>query len=83
MKRYDAVKAIHEILEKDTYGFRDNMTDEQIEAIWMALNALEFPECMNCGGCQRFVDEDTEGNGWCEKHDRSAKCKDSVCGYYE
>ena len=47
MKRYDAVKAIHEILEKDTYGFRDSMTDEQIEAIWMALNALEFPE-RNC-----------------------------------
>ena len=77
MKRSDAVKAIHEILEKDTYGFRDSMTDEQIEAIQMALNALEFPECMNCG------DEDTEGNGWCEEHDRSANCKDSVCGYYE
>ena len=58
-------------------------TDEQIEAIQMALNALEFPECMNCGECQRFVDEDTEGNGWCEEHDRSANCKDSVCGYYE
>ena len=38
---------------------------------------------MNCGECQRFVDEDTEGNGWCEEHDRSANCKDSVCGYYE
>lgn len=83
MKRIDAVKTIHEILETDTYGFRDSMTDEQIEAIRMALNALEFPECMNCGGCQRFVDEDTEGNGWCEKHDRSANCEDSVCGYYE
>ena len=31
MKRSDAVKIIHEILEKDTYGFRDSMTDEQIE----------------------------------------------------
>lgn len=83
MKRADAVKIIHEIFETDTYGFRDSMTDEQIEAIWMALNALEFPECMNCGGCQRFVDEDAEGDGWCEEHDRSAKCSDGVCGYYE
>ena len=70
-------------LRTDTYGFRDSMTDEQIEAIQMALNALEFPECMNCGSCQRFVDEDAEGNGWCEEHDRSAKCSDGVCGYYE
>ena len=83
MKRSDAVKIIHEILEKDTYGFRDSMTDEQIEAIWMALGALDSPECMICGSCQRFVDEDTEGDGWCEEHDRSANCKDSVCGYYE
>ena len=83
MKRRDAVKTIHEIFEEDAYGLRDTMTDEQSEAIWMALNALEFPECMNCGGCQRFVDEDTEGNGWCEEHDRSANCEDSVCGYYE
>ena len=80
MKRSDAVKIIHEILEKDTYGFRDSMTDEQIEAIWMALDS---PECMICGSCQRFVDEDTEGDGWCEEHDRPANCKDSVCGYYE
>lgn len=67
MKRSDAVKIIHEILEKDTYGFRDSMTDEQIEAIWMALSALDSPECMICGSCQRFVDEDTEGDGWCEE----------------
>ena len=83
MKRSDAVKIIHEILEKDTYGFRDSMTDEQIEAIWMVLGALDSPECMICGSCQRFVDEDTEGDGWCEEHDRPANCKDSVCGYYE
>lgn len=63
MKRSDAVKIIHEILEKDTYGFRDSMTDEQIEAIWMALSALDSPECMICGSCQRFVDKDTEGDG--------------------
>ena len=37
MKRADAVKIIHEIFETDTYGFRDSMTDEQIEAIQMAL----------------------------------------------
>ena len=49
----------------------------------MALSALDSPECMICGSCQRFVDEDTEGDGWCEEHDRSANCKDSVCGYYE
>lgn len=83
MIRIDAVKTIHEILETDTYGFRDSMTDEQIEAIWMALNALEFPECMNCGGCKRFVDEDAEGYGRCDEHDQPAYCEDSVCGYYE
>ena len=33
MKRADAVKIIHEIFETDTYGFRDSMTDEQIEAM--------------------------------------------------
>ena len=40
MKRSDAVKPIHDSGE-DTYGFRDSMTDEQIEAIQMALSALD------------------------------------------
>ena len=26
---------------------------------------------------------ETLWNGRCEEHDRSANCKDSVCGYYE
>lgn len=83
MKRKDAVKIIHEILDTDTYGFRDSMTDEQQEAMWMALNALEFPDCMCCGGCQIFVDEDTDGNGWCNEHDRPAAYSDPVCDFYE
>lgn len=83
MNRMNAVELIHEIFDTDTYGFRDSMTDEQTAAIKMALNSLEHPECMCCGYCQRLVDEDSEGEGWCEEHDRPANCSDSVCGYYE
>ena len=83
MKRAVAAKIIHEIFDTDTYGFRDSMTDEQQEAIQMALNALENPECMSCGYCQKFVDESADGWGWGEEHDRSALCEDKPCGYYE
>lgn len=83
MKRADAIKTIEEIFDTDKYGFRDSFTDEQGAAIRMALTALKNPECMSCGYCQRFADEDAEGEGWCEEHDRASFCDDSPCGYYE
>ena len=33
MKRKAAIETLHEILENDTYGFRDSMTDEHIDTI--------------------------------------------------
>lgn len=83
MNRNTAVKTIKEIFEADSLGIAGTMSDEQAEAVKMALNALENPDCMACGYCQKFVDEDTEGEGWCEHHDRSANCNDQPCGYYE
>lgn len=83
MNRGEAIGTIKEIFGADQYGIRDTLTDEQTEAIKMSLNALENPECMSCGYCQKFADESTDGWGWCEYHDRSAMCDDKACRYYE
>lgn len=83
MKRRDAVDTLHEILDSDTYGFRDSMTDEQITAVQMALDALEFPEVMCCGECLSFTYEDTEGYGTCNKHNRCRRCDNEPCDDYE
>ena len=52
-------------------------------AISVALHALQEPREMCCGGCQRFGDEDANGVGWCEEHDREAYCDEPPCGYFE
>lgn len=39
--------------DEDHHRALDTMTDEQSEAIRMALNASEFQECMNCEGFQK------------------------------
>ena len=52
-------------------------------AIGIALHALKEPREMCCGGCQRFGDEDANGVGWCEEHDREAYCDEPPCGYFE
>lgn len=83
MKRKAAIEMLHEILENDTYGFRDSMTDEQIKAVQMALDSLEFPENMCCGDCLHFVYEDIDGYGWCQKCDRRNRCDDGPCDDYE
>lgn len=49
----------------------------------VALHALKEPREMCCGGCQRFTDEDANGVGWCEEHDREAYCDEPPCGYFE
>lgn len=83
MNRNEAISVIKEIFAEDTIGIRDTFTDEQLEAIKLALAALENPECMSCGYCRKFVDEDVEGQGWCEQHDREVLCTDYPCSHYE
>lgn len=31
---------------------------------------------IGCGGCSLFSDEDVDGDGWCELHQRSMNCID-------
>ena len=83
MKRKSAIETLHEILENDTYGFRDSMTNEQIESVQMALDALEFQESMCCGECLHFTYEDIDGYGWCQKCSRRIRCDNEPCDDYE
>ncbi len=83
MNQEKAVEILKELLEQDSLGIRDSMSDEQIEAMKLALFALENPQCVTCGGCAKFSDEDTEGRGWCEPNDRPAHCDEGPCGRYE
>lgn len=83
MNKAEAEKTLKELMEVDNLGILSSMSDEQIAAVDMAYRALKNPECMTCGYCQRFAGETTEGDGWCEEHDRRAMCSDPACGYYE
>lgn len=83
MNKAKAEKTLKEMLEVDSLGILGSMSDEQITAVTMAYQALKNPDCMACEYCRRFVDETTEGDGWCEEHDRKAMCNDPACGYYE
>ena len=83
MIKAEAEKTLKEMLETDSLGILDSMSDEQIAALKVAYRVLTTPECMACGWCRRFVDETAEGDGWCEEHDREAMCNDPACGYYE
>lgn len=83
MDRANAIEIIEEIFGEDRYGIRDTLTDEQIEAIQIALHSLKAPECMSCGYCQELADEDSDGWGWCKQHDRAAHCNDEPCLSYE
>lgn len=83
MIKAEAEKTLKEMLETDSLGILDSMSDEQIAALKVAYRVLTTPECMACGWCRRFVDETAEGDGWCEEHDREAMCNDLACGYYE
>lgn len=77
-----AIKVLEEMFEHDALGIMITVSDEQEAAIKLAYNALKEPECMSCGYCQKFVDEDMSGNGWCEEHDRPANCDDRPCLKY-
>lgn len=83
MKKMEAEKTLKELLEVDSLGIAASMTDEQIEAVRVAYRALKNPDSLTCGCCQRMVDETTEGDGWCEEHDRKAFCDDPACPHYE
>ena len=75
MKRSDAIA----IIEREQGHFEPELDT----AISIALYALKEPREMCCGGCQRFTDEDVNGVGWCEEHDREAYCDEPPCGYFE
>ena len=64
MKRSDAIA----IIEREQS--KGHFEPELDTAISVALHALQEPREMCCGGCQRFGDEDANGVGWCEEHDR-------------
>lgn len=83
MNQQTAIKVLKELMEENSLGIFDSMSDEQIEAVRLARFALENPRCVACGGCAKFSDEDTEGWGWCEPNDRPAHCDDGPCGRYE
>lgn len=83
MIRRCAIKTIEEIFNQDRYGIRTSFTDDQEAAIALALNALKNPECMCCGYCKNMTDEDAQGRGWCQQHNREAYCDDFPCGDYE
>lgn len=83
MNQEEAVKVLKELLEHDSLGILGSMSDEQIEAVKLALFELENPECVNCGGCVKFSDEDAEGYGWCEPNGWTAHCDEGPCGKYE
>lgn len=83
MNQEEAVKVLKELLEHDSLGILGSMSDEQIEAVKLALFELENPECVNCGGCAKFTEEDAMGRGWCEPNDRPAHYKEGPCGRYE
>ena len=68
MKRSDAIA----IIEREQS--KGHFEPELDTAISVALHALQEPREMCCGGCQRFGDEDANGVGWCEEHDREAYC---------
>lgn len=77
MKRSDAIA----IIEREQS--KGHFEPELDTAISVALHALQEPREMCCGGCQRFEDEDANGVGWCEEHDREAYCDEPPCGYFE
>jgi hypothetical protein len=77
MKRSDAIA----IIEREQS--KGHFEPELDTAISVALHALKEPREMCCGGCQRFTDEDVNGVGWCEEHDREAYCDEPPCGYFE
>lgn len=77
MKRSDAIA----IIEREQS--KGHFEPELDTAISVALHALQEPREMCCGGCQRFGDEDANGVGWCEEHDREAHCDEPPCGYFE
>lgn len=83
MNRKTAIRIITEIFKTDSLGIACTISDEQTEAIKMALKVLEDPDVLTCGYCQKFVDEDIEGVGWCKRYDRYANCENDACGYYE
>lgn len=77
MKRSDAIA----IIEREQN--KGHFEPELDTAISIALYALKEPREMCCGGCQRFTDEDVNGVGWCEEHDREAYCDEPPSGYFE
>lgn len=83
MNHEKAVRVLKELLEHDSLGILGSMSDEQIEAVKLALYEMENPESTNCGGCAKFSDEDAEGCGWCEPNDRPARYNEGPCGRYE
>lgn len=83
MRRYEAIRVIKELLTTDQYKVKDSLTDDQFDAIQMAFWALENPEMLCCGFCEKFENEEIPYSGWCLCHDRSAEVSDSACQYFE
>lgn len=79
MDRKRAIEVIEEIFETDSLGLFSTLSDEQIEAVQLALYTLKYPEKCVCAGCKGFVDEDVNGYGWCQIRHRGAECGDSPC----
>lgn len=79
--KYVSQQEANAIIEREQS--KGHFEPELDTAISVALHALQEPREMCCGGCQRFGDEDANGVGWCEEHDREAYCDEPPCGYFE
>lgn len=79
MNRGKAIETIEEIFEADSLGLFSTLSDEQIEAVQLALHTLKHPEKCICAGCKGFVDEDVNGYGWCQIRRRGTECDNSPC----
>lgn len=79
MDRKRAIEVIEEIFETDSLGLFSTLSDEQIEAVQLALYTLKYPEKYACAGCKGFTDEDACGYGWCQIRDKYAGCDDYPC----
>ena len=56
MNHEKAAQVLNELLEHDSLGILGSMSDEQIEAVKLALYEMENPERTNCGGCAKFAE---------------------------
>lgn len=79
MNRGKAIETIEEIFEADSLGLFSTLSDEQIEAVQLALYTLKYPEKYACAGCNDFADEDADGCGWCQIQNKGVECGDCPC----